>query len=57
MEDVQARRRIRRKKSCVEAEQEEERMDFRPELTALVEPRPRVGASLGGIEEVLEGRV
>lgn len=56
-DDQRTRRVIRRKKSCVEAEQEEERMDFRPELTALVEPRPRVGASLGGIEEVLEGRI
>ena len=41
----------------VEAEQEEERQGFRPELTTLVEPRPYVGTSFGGIEEVLEGRV
>lgn len=58
VEASQARRVIRRKKSMVEAEQEEERLGvFRPELTALVEPRPRAGVSLGGIEEVLEGRV
>lgn len=41
----------------VEIEQEEERERFAGSLTSLVEPRPRVGASLGGIEEVLEGRV
>lgn len=52
-----SRRAIRRKKSMVEVEQEEERTGVRPELTALVEPRPCGGASLGGIEEVLEGRV
>lgn len=48
---------IRRKKSMAEVEQEEERQGFRPELTTLVEPRPFAGPSLGGIEEVLEGRV
>lgn len=57
LEDGSARRVIRRKKSMVETEQEEERIGFRPELTTLVEPRPHVGTSLGGIEEVLEGRV
>ena len=41
----------------VEVEQEEERQAFTPELTKLVEPRPYVGPSLGGIEEVLEGLV
>lgn len=41
----------------VEVEQEEERAGFRPELTTLVEPRPRGGSCLGGIEEVLEGSV
>jgi hypothetical protein len=41
----------------VEVEQEEERSAFADELVALVEPRPCVGPSLGGIQEVLEGRV
>ena len=41
----------------VEVEQEEERSAFGDELVALVEPRPYVGTSLGGIQEVLEGRV
>lgn len=41
----------------VEVEQEEERMCFDDELIKLIEPRPRMGPSLGGIEEVLEGRV
>ena len=41
----------------VEVEQEEERECFGNQLIALIEPRPRRGPSLGGIEEVLEGRV
>jgi hypothetical protein len=41
----------------VEMEQEDERQSVSDELVSLVEPRPRVGCSLGGIEEVLEGRV
>jgi hypothetical protein len=41
----------------VEVEQEEERSAFADELVSLVEPRPYVGTSLGGIQEVLEGRV
>ena len=41
----------------VEVEQEEERNIFADELVSLVEPRPHVGSSLGGIQEVLEGRV
>lgn len=52
-----AGRAIRRKKSMVEVEQEEERDVFNGQLVGLVEPRPRAGVSLGGIEEVLEGRV
>jgi len=40
-----------------EVEQEEERRAFAEGLVGLVEPRPRVGTSLGGIEEVLEGRI
>lgn len=41
----------------VEVEQEDERRSCSDELVGLVEPRPYVGPSLGGIEEVLEGRV
>lgn len=41
----------------VDLEQEEEREGVKGELVGLVEPRPRAGVSLGGIEEVLEGRV
>ena len=40
-----------------EVEQQEERNMFGNQLVALIEPRPEVGASLGGIQEVLEGRV
>ena len=40
-----------------QVEQEEERNRFADELVALVEPRPQAGPSLGGIEEVLEGRI
>lgn len=50
-------RAIRRKKSMVEAEQEEERRCVDGQLIGLVEPRPQIGATLGGIEEVLDGRV
>jgi hypothetical protein len=49
---------IRRKKSCVEIEIERERVEFDGKLVGLVEPRPRVvGVALGGIEEVLGGKV
>lgn len=41
----------------VQVEQEEERDSYSGELVALVEPRPQVGPSLGGIQEVLEGRI
>jgi hypothetical protein len=52
------RRVIRRKKSCVEIEIERERVEFDGKLVGLVEPRPRVvGVALGGIEEVLGGKV
>ena len=51
------RRVIRRKKSCVEIEIERERVEFDGALVGLVEPRPRVGPALGGIEEVLGGKV
>jgi hypothetical protein len=47
---------IRRKKSCVEIEQEQERFEFGA-LIGMVEPRPRFGPALGGIEEVLCGKV
>lgn len=53
-----SRRVIRRKKSCVEIEIERERVEFDGKLVGLVEPRPRVvGVALGGIEEVLGGKV
>ena len=48
---------IRRKKSCVEIEQEQERVQFDVALVGLVEPRPRFGPALGGIEEVLCGKI
>ncbi|KAI6824398.1 hypothetical protein KC332_g8884 [Hortaea werneckii] len=51
------RRAIRRKKSSVEMEQEEEQREIAGSLTGLVEPRPSAGPTLGGIEEVLDGRV
>jgi hypothetical protein len=51
------RRMIRRKKSCVEIEQEQERFEFDVALIGMVEPRPRFGVALGGIEEVLCGKV
>jgi len=51
-----SRRMIRRKKSCVEIEQEQERFEFGA-LIGMVEPRPRFGPALGGIEEVLCGKV
>ena len=41
----------------MEVEQQEERSSVSHDLVALVEPRPQVGVSLGGIEEILEGRV
>jgi len=40
----------------MEVEQEEER-SFNGALVGLIEPRPYVGPTLGGIEEVLDGRV
>lgn len=52
-----SRRVIRRKKSCVEIEQELERYQFDGALVGVVEPRPRFGPALGGIEEVLCGKV
>ncbi|KAI7204353.1 hypothetical protein D0869_01738 [Hortaea werneckii] len=51
------KRAIRRKKSSVELEQEEEQREIDDSLTGLVEPRPYAGPTLGGIEEVLDGRV
>lgn len=51
------RRVIRKKKSCVEIEIERERVEFDGKLVGLVEPRPRVGLALEGIEEVLGGKV
>ncbi|KAF2722813.1 hypothetical protein K431DRAFT_40025 [Polychaeton citri CBS 116435] len=51
-------RAIRRKKSCVELEQEEERVTISTNLVSLVEPRPRlIGSVQGSIEEVLSGKV
>ena len=52
-----SRRMIRRKKSCVEVEQEQERFEFDGALIGMVEPRPRFGPALGGIEEVLCGKI
>ncbi|KAF2161833.1 hypothetical protein M409DRAFT_27889 [Zasmidium cellare ATCC 36951] len=52
-----SRRAIRRKKSVVELEQEEERSLVGDELMSLVEPRPSLGLAYGGIEEVLGGEV
>lgn len=52
-----SRRVIRRKKSCVEIEIERERVEFDGALVEIVEPRPRIGVALGGIEEVLCGEV
>lgn len=54
---VNPRRVIRRKKSAVQLEQEEERSLVRDDLMALIEPRPSTGNACGGIEEVLSGRV
>ncbi|KXL51615.1 hypothetical protein M433DRAFT_140472 [Acidomyces richmondensis BFW] len=54
---VNARRVIRRKKSLAEVEQEEERAQFDGALVSVVEPRPYAGPALGGIEEVLNGRI
>lgn len=54
---VNARRVIRRKKSLVEVEQEEERVQFDGALVGVVEPRPYAGPALGGIEEVLNGQI
>lgn len=36
---------------------EQERVEFDGKLVGIVEPRPRVGLALGGIEEVLCGEV
>ena len=53
-----SRRMIRRKKSCVEVEQEQERFEFDGALIGMVEPRPtRFGPAVDGIEEVLFGKV
>ena len=43
--------------SMMEVEQQEERNSVARELVTLIEPRPEVGPSLGGIEEIMEGRV
>jgi hypothetical protein len=48
---------IRRKKSVLELEHEEELLVMGDGLVGLIEPRPSYGPALGGIEEVLEGRV
>ena len=48
---------IRRVKSVVDREQEEERESVPDALVSLVEPRPFAGPTLGGIEEVLGGEV
>jgi len=48
---------IRRKPSTVELEQEEERRDCTDELLGLIEPRPVAATYVGGIEEVLFGRL
>jgi len=48
---------IRRSPSTIELEQEEERRDCTGELLGLVEPRPTAEAHVGGIEEVLFGRL
>lgn len=50
-------RAIRRKKSSVEEELDEEQRLVDDQLISLIEPRPRVGNTLGGIEEMLDGRV
>ncbi|KAK5675067.1 hypothetical protein LTS10_012140 [Elasticomyces elasticus] len=47
---------IRRKRSMAEVERDEER-SVNGALVGLVEPRPYAGPALGGIEEVLEGRL
>ncbi|SMR42928.1 unnamed protein product [Zymoseptoria tritici ST99CH_1E4] len=49
---------IRRRKSTLEMEQEEELLVMGDGLVGLIEPRPWGGLTLvvGGIEEVLEGR-
>jgi hypothetical protein len=41
----------------MELEQEEELLVMGNSLVGLIEPRPCCGPALGGIEEVLEGRV
>lgn len=41
----------------MEIEQELEKVQFDVALIGLVEPRPRFGPALGGIEEVLCGEV
>lgn len=41
----------------MEIEIERERVEFDGKLVGVVEPRPRFGVALGGIEEVLGGRV
>jgi hypothetical protein len=42
----------------MEIEQDEERSLLSEELIfSLIEPRPRFGPALGGIEEVLSGRI
>ncbi|CZT16762.1 uncharacterized protein RCC_02597 [Ramularia collo-cygni] len=47
------RRIIRRKRSTMEEQREEERLVMGDELVGLVEPRPSIG--LANIEEILEG--
>lgn len=53
----QSRRAIRRKKSMIEIEQEEEREHVGEAFVGLVEPRPSFGPALGGIEQVLDGSI
>lgn len=50
-----SRRIIRRKRSTMEEQREEERLVMGDELVGLVEPRPSVG--LANIEEILEGGI
>lgn len=48
---------IRRSPSTMELEIEEERQTAPEELISLIEPRPAFGPAVGGIEDVLFGRL
>ncbi|GAB7355755.1 hypothetical protein MBLNU459_g6443t2 [Dothideomycetes sp. NU459] len=48
---------IRRSPSSMELEIEEERLSAPEELISLIEPRPAVGPAVGGIEDMLFGRL